>query len=122
MLLVYSTENANADPKEMEAIAKGHRAVIEETSARGVLEACDPLKPITTATTVRYKEGKPLILDGPFAETKEHLAGYYILNCENLDEAVEWAKKMPTSCYGVEGCIEIRPIREMTIASPTASE
>jgi hypothetical protein len=50
------------------------------------------------------------VLDGPFAETKEQLAGYYILDCENLDEAIEWAAKIPTACQGVEGCIEIRPI------------
>jgi hypothetical protein len=52
----------------------------------------------------------PLVLDGPFAETKEQLAGYYILDCENLDEAIAWAAKIPTACKGVAGCIEIRPI------------
>ena len=50
------------------------------------------------------------MLDGPFAETKEQLAGYYILDCENLDEAIAWAAKIPTACKGEEGCIEIRPI------------
>ena len=53
---------------------------------------------------------KSLITDGPFAETKEQLAGYYILDCENLDEAIEWAAKIPTACKGGEGCIEIRPL------------
>jgi hypothetical protein len=53
---------------------------------------------------------KPLVLDGPFAETKEQLAGYYILDCKDLDEAIGWAAKIPTACKGGEGCIEIRPI------------
>jgi hypothetical protein len=56
---------------------------------------------------------KPLILDGPFAETKEQLAGYYILDCKDLDEAIEWAKKIPTACKRGEGCVEIRPIAEI---------
>jgi hypothetical protein len=59
---------------------------------------------------VRLQNGKPMITDGPFAETKEQLAGYYILDCENLDEAIEWAAKIPTACKGGEGCIEIRPL------------
>ena len=58
----------------------------------------------------RKEDGRPLVLDGPFAETKEQLAGYYILDCENLDEAIAWAAKIPTACKGEEGCIEIRPI------------
>ena len=52
-------------------------------------------------------------MDGPFAETKEQLAGYYIMECKNLDEAIEWAKKIPSSCRGSSGCIEIRPISEL---------
>jgi hypothetical protein len=50
------------------------------------------------------------VLDGPFAETKEQLAGYYILDCKDLDEAIGWAAKIPTACKGGEGCVEIRPI------------
>jgi hypothetical protein len=83
---------------------------MDETRRRGVFEAGEPLQPTATATTVRIEGGRPLVLDGPFAETKEQLAGYYILDCENLDEAIEWAKKIPTACRGGEGCIEIRPI------------
>ena len=55
------------------------------------------------------QDGQALITDGPFAETKEQLAGYYILECADLDEAIEWAEKIPSSCKGGEGCIEIRP-------------
>ena len=71
-----------------------------------------PLKYTSSATTVRVRDGKALVTDGPFAETKEQLAGYYILECENADDAIEWAKKIPTGCQGGEGCIEIRPIFE----------
>jgi hypothetical protein len=56
------------------------------------------------------QDGQALITDGPFAETKEQLAGYYILECADLDEAIEWATKIPSSCKGGEGCIEIRPL------------
>ncbi len=51
-----------------------------------------------------------MVTDGPFAETKEQLAGYYILDCENLDDAIEWAAKIPTRCRGGDGCIEVRPL------------
>jgi hypothetical protein len=82
-----------------------------ETSRRGILKGADPLQPTSTATTVRTQDGKVLVIDGPFAETKEQLAGYYILDCQNLDEAIDWASKIPTACGGREGCIEIRPLR-----------
>ena len=62
--------------------------------------------------------GKALITDGPFAETKEQLAGYYILDCENLDEAIEWAAKIPTACKGGTGCIEIRPMPGLPSGAP----
>ena len=112
MLLIYSKETPDASPEEMERVAMGHKAVMEEAGLQGVLRAADPLKGTSTATTVRMKSGGAVITDGPFAETKEQLAGYYILDCGDLDEAIEWAKKIPTACHGGEGCIEIRPIRE----------
>jgi hypothetical protein len=62
---------------------------------------------------VRKQDGKVLLTDGPFAETKEQLAGYYMLDCKDLDEALEWAAKIPTGCGGGVGCVEVRPIREM---------
>jgi len=112
MLLVYSREQAPAYPQSIEQIAQAHRKVMAEAKARGILEGAEPLRPTSTATTVRPHNGKALVLDGPFAETKEQLAGYYILHCRDLDEAVEWAKKIPTGCKGGEGCIEIRPLLE----------
>jgi len=64
----------------------------------------------TSATTVRVRKGKKMITDGPFAETKEQLAGTYILNCKDLDEAIEWASRIPDA---LRGAVEIRPIMEM---------
>ena len=112
MMLVYSTEGPDGlAPEEAERIGTGHRKVIEEATRKGVLIGAEPLAPTSTATTVRVQNGKALVIDGPFAETKEHLAGYYIIDCENLDEAIEWAAKIPTACQGTQGCIEIRPMR-----------
>ncbi len=116
ILLVYSreTEMAQMPPEDKERIISGHAGVMQETSKRGILRGAEPLKPTATATTVRVHDAKVLITDGPFAETKEQLAGYYILDCKDLDEAISWAAKIPTACKGGEGCIEIRPLSEMT--------
>ena len=65
------------------------------------------MQPVTTATTVRVRDGKTETMDGPFAETKEQLGGYYLLDCKDLDEAIEYAAKIPSS---VHGSIEIRPV------------
>lgn len=116
MLLIYSTERAEgqADPSEMQAIMQGHQAVMEGTAKAGILRAADPLHPTSTATTVRVQNGKPIATDGPFAETKEQLGGYYILDCKDLDEAIQWAGKIPTGCKGGSGCVEVRPILEVS--------
>jgi hypothetical protein len=120
MLLVYSNENSmeTASPEEHQRIWAGHAAVMSETSQRGILRGAEPLEPTSTATTVRTQQSKVLVTDGPFAETKEQLAGYYILDCKDLDEALEWAARIPTACAGGSGCIEVRPIR--FVKSPTA--
>jgi hypothetical protein len=114
MMLVYTQETGmeKASPEEMAKVFAGHVAVQQETQRRGIFRAADPLKYTSTATTVRLKDGKTLVTDGPFAETKEQLAGYYILDCADLDEALEWAAKIPTSCGGSTGCVEVRPIHE----------
>jgi len=112
MMLVYSNEESDGlAPEEAERIYAGHWKVMDEAERKGVLEGAEPLAPTSTATTVRMQNGKTLVTDGPFAETKEQLGGYYIIDCKNLDEAIEWAAKIPTACQGQEGCIEIRPMR-----------
>lgn len=115
MLLIYSSEYAaeRMSSEEDARIRAGHGAVMEETARRGILMGAEPLEPTRTATTVRIQNGKALVTDGPFAETKEQLAGYYILDCKDLDEALEWAAKIPTACAGGSGCVEVRPIRKM---------
>jgi len=111
MMLVYTQENNNATPEEMAQVYNGHQAVQQETMRRGIFRAAEPLQTTAAATTVRVHDGKVLVTDGPFAETKEQLAGYYILDCADLDEALEWAAKIPSACGGATGCIEVRPIR-----------
>ncbi len=111
MMLIYTREvEGGPVPEEGERIKAAHRVVIEEAARKGILVAAEPLSRTASATTVRMQDGKPLITDGPFAETKEQLAGYYILDCEHLDEAIEWAARIPTACKGGEGCVEIRPL------------
>ena len=113
MFLIYSQERLEGPPpEEIESIMSRHWAVMQDARQKGVLVGVDALKPTSVATTVRTQNGKPLTLDGPFAETKEQLAGYYILECRDLDEALGWAARIPTSCKGGEGCIEVRPVAE----------
>ncbi len=117
MFLIYSREVAMAErcAGELEQVAAGHWAVMDETKKKGVFLAGEPLHPTATATTIRKEGGKTLILDGPFAETKEQLAGYYIIDCRDLDEAIAWAAKIPAGCAGGPGCVEIRPLRDMPV-------
>ncbi len=112
MLLIYGNEQAfsTMTPKDMEANMKEWFAYTQDMKKAGVHLAGDPLQPTRTATTVRSKDGKPLTVDGPFAETKEQLAGYYMLEVPNLDEALRWA----TRCPAVKGgSVEVRPIMEL---------
>ena len=120
MMLIYTKETESGPtPEEAAQIKAAHYTVIKEATRKGVFQGAEPLAPTTTATTVRVQNGKSLITDGPFAETKEQLAGYYILDCENLDEAIEWAARIPTACKGGEGCIEVRPLPGLPARSGT---
>jgi hypothetical protein len=111
MMLIYSEESpAGLAPEERRELRAAHASAIEEARRKGVLVGAEPLAPTTTATTIRMQDGKAMVTDGPFAETKEQLAGYYIIDCENLDQAIDWAAKIPTACKGGQGCIEIRPM------------
>jgi hypothetical protein len=118
MMLIYSQENEAVTPEDMRALYNAHVSLMEETRRRGALCAADPLQASTTATVVRVQDGSALITDGPYAETKEQLAGYYILECKDLDEALAWAGKIPTACAGRSGCVEVRPIREYPQPAP----
>jgi len=114
MLLIYTNENATQTAEQAQEVKDAHWAAMDEATRRGFLRGAEPLFPTSTATTVRAHDGKVVLTDGPFAETKEQLAGYYILECDNLDEAIEIAGKIPTACGGGSGSIEIRPIRGLT--------
>jgi hypothetical protein len=109
LLLIYTNEaqeQAASEAEQMEVVS-GYRKVTDEMQAAGVLRAGDALQPTSTATTLRVRNGETITSDGPFAETTEQLGGYYLLECENLDEALGWAKKLPSA---KSGSIEVRPI------------
>ena len=109
MFLIYTEEGSESQvtPAEREAMMSEYFAFTKEVSAQGVLVAGDELKPTSTATTLRPRGNQLATTDGPFAETKEQLGGFYELNCQDLDEAILWAGK----CPGIQhGAIEIRPL------------
>jgi hypothetical protein len=114
MMLIYSREGVELSAEDAARIYAAHASVMRDAKEKGVLVGAEPLEPTASATTIRMRQGKMLTTDGPFAETKEQLAGYYIIDCESLEEAKEWAARIPTSCFGDEGAIEIRPLRRIS--------
>jgi hypothetical protein len=114
IFLIYSreTDRASMSAEEEQAIRAQHRAVQDEAARKGVLHAAQPLQRTNTATSVRMQDGKALIVDGPFAETKELVAGYWIWKVKSMDEAVAWIKRCPNP-DNTDGEIELRPIFEM---------
>jgi hypothetical protein len=106
MLLVCGDGSVAADPEEDARIGREAGAWIEEMTRRGIRLDGHELAPVEDATTVRIRGGEVLIADGPFAETKEQIAGYDIIECADLDEAIEVASRHP--CARV-GTIEVRP-------------
>ena len=113
MLLIYDNEKTWAKMSEPErgAIFKQYRAFTESIQGSGAYLASAPLQPTSTATTVRIKNGKTISTDGPFAETKEQLGGYYLVEAKNLDEALALAARIPSVQIG--GSIEVRPVMEV---------
>jgi hypothetical protein len=111
MLLIYGDESgwANLSEAETEAEMGKWYAYTQEMQEAGVSTAGEALQPTATATCVRDNGGEPLVTDGPFAETREQLGGYYLLDVPNLDEAIKWAHKCPAAKTGT---IELRPIQE----------
>ncbi|MDH3301517.1 MAG: YciI family protein [Acidimicrobiia bacterium] len=116
MLLLYSAADAGPAQGSPEQAAEMQQwfAYTEELAKAGCLIGGEPLHGIDTATTVRVREGKTVTTDGPFAETKETLGGYYMIDVETLDEALEWAAKTPLTTYG---SVEVRPIMEIPAAA-----
>ena len=91
---------------------------VENLTAKGHFLDGAPLESVTTATTLRMRNGKPLLTDGPFAETKEQLAGFYMLEAKDMNEAIRLAEKIPPARYG---SIEVRPVRELKPEGNTRS-
>ena len=111
MLLIYSTERdfATMTEAQLGEVLNAYNAYTAGLKASGCYIAGDALKPTQTATTVRVRGGKALSTDGPFAETKEQLGGYYLLECKTLDEAIHHASKCPGA---LDGSIEVRPVMD----------
>jgi hypothetical protein len=112
-LLTFVVEEGAMDssPEEMREALERWSAFDEEAATAGALIACEPLEESSTSTTLRVRrEGDPELTDGPFAESKEQLGGFCLLECADADEALAWARKVPLR----EGAIEIRPIMDLS--------
>jgi hypothetical protein len=112
MLLITNDESAleAIGPEEQAAMMAEYGRFGTEMTSRGVLLDGNRLRPTSDATSVRVRDGEVLVSDGPFAETKEQMGGYYIVDCKDLDEAIEVASKIPAAGHGT---IEVRPIWEL---------
>ena len=122
MLLVYQGENAMSEADREHCYAESTQ-LAHDLKSRGQYLSANPLHPVATATSVRVRDGKRLVTDGPFAETREHLGGYFLIDAKDLDEAIAIATRIPGARVGT---IEIRPVIEMPglpagIESATAS-
>jgi hypothetical protein len=109
LLLMYADEAIGSEysKEEAQAASKTWAEFRREISASGALVSSGGVTPVATVTTVRVRNDKTLITDGPFAETHEQLGGYFLVDCDDLDEAIHWAEKIPTAKFG---SIEIRPL------------
>lgn len=106
MLLIYGTESCWTEEERRECMIES-MGICDELAAEGKYIASAPLHPVSTATSVRVRDGKRNITDGPFAETTEQLGGYYIIDVGNLDEAIAIASRLPPA---KKGTVEIRPL------------
>ena len=101
------TQWGNASPEQIGAVMKAYEAFGREVMEAGAHVAGEGLEPSSAATTVRVRDGERVLSDGPFAETKEQLGGFYLLECDSLDEAIAWAAKIPGAS---SGSVEVRPV------------
>lgn len=112
LLLLYSNESgwSKMTPAEQEQGVAAYRAYTQALSTAGVLVGSNRLQSSTTATTVRVTDGKSQVLDGPYVDSKEQLAGYYLIDAPDLDAALAWASRCPGASHGT---IEVRPVWSM---------
>ena len=109
MLLIYFQEQAELSEKMRQDCYDGSVKLAEQLRSKGQYVAANPLHPVAMATSVRIRDGKPLVTDGPFAETHEQLGGYFLIEAKNLDEAITVALKIPMAS---KGTVEVRPVIE----------
>ena len=111
LLTIYDDETTWNDvtPEQSAQVMEAYGAFGEAAKEAGVLLGGEGLQPTSTATTVRVRDGEALTTDGPFAETREQLGGYYLLDCKDLDDAISWAAKIPGA---QNGSVEVRPVMD----------
>jgi len=118
-LLIYTTEQTEQPPEDVaQAEIEGYNSFTSHIKDRGAYEAGEALDSTATATTVRVRDGKTLTTDGPFAETKEALGGFYLVQAADLDEAIAYAAMIPGARHG---SIEVRPIYEWAAEATAAA-
>jgi len=112
MLLIYSDQSAwsKMTPAQQEQGAAAYYGYTEALTKAGVLKGADRLQPTTASTTVRVANGKSQVVDGPYADSKEQLGGYYLIDVSDLDAAISWAARCPGASHGA---VEVRPIWAM---------
>ena len=109
MLLIYMAEDVMTDAEKQSCYQESTQ-LAHDLNASGQFLATAPLQPVATATSVRVRDGRRLVTDGPFAETREYLGGYFLVNANNLDEAIDIAGRIPGAR---KGTVEIRPVLEI---------
>ena len=117
MLLIYASEQA-LSKVDTEECYQESTELAHQLHRNGQFLAASPLQPVSTATSIRVREGKHLVTDGPFAEVREHLGGYFLVEAKNLDDAIGIASRIPAARWGT---VEIRPVVELTNL-PVATE
>ena len=110
MLLIYGAENALSETERKECYAESTQ-LAHDLHSKGQYVAANPLQPTAMATSVKVRDGKRLVTDGPFAETREQLGGYFLIEAKNLDEAIAVAAKIPMAR---KGTVEVRPVIEIS--------
>ena len=110
LLLIYTAENAIDDCAREHCYTESTQ-LAQDLHAKGQYLSANPLHPVSTATSVRVRDGKRLVTDGPFAETREHLGGYFLIDAPDLDEAIGIASRIPAARWGT---VEVRPVMEIT--------
>ena len=116
LLLIQDDEQnwATLPEEGRRRVVAEYLALTEEMHERGVILGSNRLAPVSAASTIRVRDGEEVVTDGPFAETKEQLGGYYLIDVESLDEALDWAARIPTAR---RGSVEVRPVAPITVAA-----